>query len=261
MKLNRILLITTTLLVTLQIAAQDVIYKKNGEIVKAKILNTTDESLSYKLYERADSITYFINVVLIDSVIYQNSKKETFIKKSVPDIQQPMEIYSNYKHHLIGADLTGYLFYKNLIVSYEYLPGKANLGFKAAFAVNLDPLPYYNYDGNSYEEGNFNFGRITKWSTRIGLNYYFFPPQTFRFGTGIYYLFGSYTSEKTIYNSDNSTYTTVTENRNMRGVMLSLFGFYNIREDLAINLGFDAPLHLNPSSSIFVIRCEILYNF
>lgn len=261
MKLNRILLTTTALLVFMQIAAQDLIYRKNGEVVKAKILNTTDKSLSYKQYERADSTTYFISAAIIDSIIYQDGKKETFIKKSIPVIQQPVEIYSSYKHHLIGADLTGFLFYRNLIVSYEYLPGKAKLGYKAAFAVNLDPIPYYDYGINSYPGNSYRYGRTTKWSARIGMNYYFFPPRTFRFGTGLYYLFGSYSSEKTIYNSDHSSPTIVTDNKNIQGIILSLFGFYNISKDLAINLGMDAHLYFNPSSANYVIRCEILYNF
>ena len=261
MKLKQILLITTILFSSVPITAQDLIYRKNGEVVKAKILNTTDKSLSYKLYERADSFTYFINVSIIDSIVYKDGKKETYLKKIEPVAQQPKELITNYYHHLIGADLTGLLFYRNLIVSYEYLPGKAKLGYKAAFAVNLDPIPYYDYGINSYPGNSYRYGKTTKWSARIGMNYYIFPPRTFRFGTGLYYLFGSYSSEKTIYNSDHSSSTIVTDNKNIQGIILSLFAFYNINKDLAINLGMDALLYFNPSSANYVIRCEILYNF
>jgi di/tricarboxylate transporter len=154
MKLKQLLITTAALLFSFQIAAQDLIYRNNGKIIEAKILNTANKSLTYKLYEQADSITYFISVAIIDSVVYRDGKKETFIKTIVPSIQQSSELISNYNHHLIGADLAGFLFYRNLIVSYEYLPGKAKIGFKAAFAKNLEPWYYYNdpyfFDGDYF---------------------------------------------------------------------------------------------------------------
>lgn len=261
MKPKPILLILSALLFSFQIAAQELIFKKNGEVIKAKILTSNDKSLSYKLYEHKDSITYYINTSVIDSIIYRDGKKESYIKKITPVIEQPKELITNYCHHLIGADLTGFLFNKNLIVSYEYLPGNARIGFKAAFALNTDPLTYYNSGDVGYSGDSFGFGRIPKWSTRIGMNYYFYPPRTFRFGTGLYYIFGSYKSGKYIYSSDYSTSTLVTKNNSLNGIILSFFGFYNLNPNMAINLGFDTPLILNPSSTNYVIRCELMLNF
>ena len=254
MKLKQIFLSAILLFISFQIAAQDLIYRKNGEIVKAKILNTTDKSISFKLYERAENLTYNINFAVVDSIIYENGEKETFFNKPVPVISTDNNQNLNYRHHLLGADLIGYLFYRNLLISYEYLPGKTRLGYKLAFAKNLKPWYYYGY------EGSFNYGRNLNWSTRIGMNYYFFPPRTFRIGTGLHYIFGSYTINKSNYNPDN-TYIQVSEDAKARGILLNFSGFYNITESLAINLGFDAPLHINPSSGTSVIRCEIILNF
>lgn len=119
MKLKQLLITTAALFICFQVSGQDFIYRNNGKIIKAKILNTANKSLSYKLYEQADSITYFISVAIIDSVVYRDGKTETFIKAIVPSIQQSSELISNYNNHLIGADLAGFLFYRNLIVSYE----------------------------------------------------------------------------------------------------------------------------------------------
>ncbi|MEI8114883.1 MAG: hypothetical protein WCI54_14700 [Bacteroidia bacterium] len=242
MKLKQIFLSAILLFISLQISAQDLIYRKNGEIIKAKILNITDKSLSYKLHEPAENIIYNINLSVVDSIIYENGEKETFFKKPVSVISGNNNENLNYRHHLLGADLSGYLFYKNLLFSYEYLPGKTRLGFKLAFSKNLEP---WSYDGYY---GSFNIGRILKWSTRIGMNYYFFPPRTFRIGTGLHYVFGSYDSY-------------LTKDAKATGMLISFFGFYNITENLAINFGFDVPLHFNPSSSTTVIRCEIMFNF
>ena len=91
MKPKPILLILCTLLVSFQIAAQELIFKKNGEVIKAKILTSNDKSLSYKLYEHKDSITYYINTSVIDSLIYRDGQKESYIKKITPVIEQPKE--------------------------------------------------------------------------------------------------------------------------------------------------------------------------
>lgn len=247
------LLLTATLLVFHQISAQDLIFKKNGEIVKAKVLNATDKSVSYILPVREDSITHFINVSVLDSIIYNDGKKEVFIKKITPVIQQSEESISGYKHHLIGLDLTGYLFYRNLTLSYEFLPGKANFGYKVTFTKNVETVPYsYPY---------FNFSRIPDWSSRLGINYYFFPPRTFRLGIGLGYIFGEYSPLNYYPNESFSSYET--GNKNFQGAILGFFGFYNLGKNLAINFGFDNPLIVSPSSSVFytVIRCEILLNF
>lgn len=223
-----------------------------GEIVKAKVLDVSDRSLSYKLYKPVDSLTYFINIQTIDSIRYQDGKKKTFIKNYIPVIQHSRELISGYNHHLIGLDLTGYLLYRNIALSYEYLPGKANLGFKVAFAKNVESLPYHSVE--------FDFNRIPDWSTRLGINYYFFPPRTFRFGTGLYYIFGKYSNA--YYYSYDPYSTNVSDNENMSGLVLSGFGFYNLNKNLAINFGLESPIYTNPTTSIkIVIRCEILLNF
>jgi len=240
------LLLAAVFLISFQIAAQDLIYKKNGEIVKAKILEASDESLTYKLCNPVDSLTRFINAQAIDSIIYQSGLRTSFKKVDIVS-NQPLKDKNTYNnHHLIGFNMAGYLLYRNMTFSYEYLPGTAKWGLKAAFAKQVEAVQYYSND--------FNFDRIPDWSARLGIDYYIFPVRTFRFGTGIYYIFGEY--------SPAYHFGPNTGNGNMNGIILSLFGLYNVNRHLVFNTGFDIPLHLNPSSSFLVaIRCEILFNF
>lgn len=253
MKLRQMLLPAAVLLISLPISAQDLIYKKNGETVKAKILEASDQSLSYKRYKSVDSLTYFIKNQALDSIKYENGLKTIFKKVDAISQQYDTDQNSYNTHNLIGLDLAGYLFYRHLTLSYEYLPGKANLGFKAIFAKNIESVQYPLFV--------FNFSRIPDWSMRLGINYYFFPPRTFRFGTGLYYIFGKYSTANYYY--FNESFTSTLPDRNMSGMILSLFGFYNFNKYLAFNLGLDTPLILNPTSSNFsiIIRCEILLNF
>lgn len=249
------LLPVAVLLISLQLSAQDLIYKRNGQLVKAKIINTTGKSLSYHLYPPADSLLYYINFTAIDSIIYQNGEKAAFVKDDTDDTSLRKNPYTDYSHHIIGFDLAAALLYKNLTFSYEFLPGEANIGFKAAFAKKVK--------SNNYQSYSFKFNRIPDWTARLGINFYLFPHGTFRLGTGCYYIGGKY------YSDDFQPYGSYDPNipgeskKNVNGMIISGFGFYNLTENLAINLGLDIPLFINPSTSQLniAIRCEILYNF
>jgi len=125
MEIKRVLFCIAALSISLQIAAQDLIYKKNGEIVKDKNLEASDASLSYKKINPDDSLTRVINTQAIDSIIYQNGIR-TLIKKVNIVRNQLCKNQNAYDtHHLIGLDLAGYLIYRSLASSYEYLQGNA----------------------------------------------------------------------------------------------------------------------------------------
>jgi len=237
---------------SVQTEAQDLIYKKNGEIVKAKIVDQTGKSLKYKINGQSDDNDYFISTAIIDSIVYENGTKDTYIKKLDEPPQSVLPIKNTYKHHLIGLDLAGLTFYRNLTFSYEYLPRTAKIGFKVAYTKNVKHLEYYEYY-------LFNFASYPDWSLRIGINGYIFPPRTFRIGAGMYYLFSSFPEAEFVYNYSNTDYEP-TKYKNPNGLVINLFGFYNITENLAINFGWDIPVSIKPPSQT-AIRCEILLNF
>jgi|WetSurMetagenome_2_1015567.scaffolds.fasta_scaffold101154_2 hypothetical protein len=256
MKIRQVPLIALLLAISFENVAQDLIYKKNGGIVKVKILDTTNRYCSYRLFEKADSSVYFISNVIVDSIKYQNGKKEAF-EKRIGETLQPgiklngtQEADTGYRHHLIGTDVAYSLFYHHLSFSYEFLPGKAHLGFKASYCVNLNQSGVYGDDYFSLTLGN-------RWLGRLGMNYYFFPPRTFRLGTGINYLTGTY--ESYIYNDVSGTYTT--SNKKLNGITFCVFGFYNITKLLAFNLGFEFPVNSHPESYGSMLHCEALLNF
>lgn len=71
------LFILFTLLTTL-ISAQDMIVKKDGAIVKAKITEVGEESIKYKKSDNPDGPTYSISKDNITSINYANGEVEKF---------------------------------------------------------------------------------------------------------------------------------------------------------------------------------------
>jgi hypothetical protein len=253
MKCKQIPITISVLLFSLQLAAQDLIYKKSGEIITAKILKTYIKSIEYQITGQADNSIHYLTVSGIDSIRFQNGEKQIFPSKLPETVLKVNNTNPVYNHHLVGADLFGLLFYHNITLSYEYLPGKAIVGFKVALSKNIKSRSdYYYYP--------FNFTSITDWNCRLGINAYFFAPRTFRLGGGLYYIFGSYPIENYYYDPSTSTSKYEHETGSMSGVVISVFGFYNITKNLAFNLGMDFPSFVSPDSQS-VLRCELFLNF
>lgn len=253
MKTKLPLFLTLALIGFIQISAQDVIFKRNGELVNAKILNQIGSGISYRYYDNRDSLTYYISTSVIDSIIYQSGAKDIFTKSNVDDSLSLQPLTPVYNHSLIGVDLADILLFSKIGVSYEYLPGKMNVGFKAAFEKDLNN-PYY-YASNYSNDG------FTNWNLQLGVDFYMFPPRTFRLGAGLYYVFGQYRYYDPQYNYTDSTY--VGTIKAAHNVMLTFFGFYNLNKNWAVNFGFDIPLLVYSYEYTLPswIKFEIMYNF
>ena len=62
--------------------AQDVILKKDGSEIKAKVLELTDQQVKYKDYDFQDGPTRNINIYEVFMITYENGQKEVFNKQS-----------------------------------------------------------------------------------------------------------------------------------------------------------------------------------
>jgi len=215
MKLVKILLPAALLIISFQISAPVLIYKKNGEIVNAKILKSSQRSICFKNYNAHDSITYFHSVSAIYSSIFQNGVKDTFVAINSDKHSLTHNLSSTFNHHLIGFDLSGFLIFRNLTFSYEYLPLITNIGFKAAFAKNVEKVSY----------PGLNFNRYPNWSNLPGDQLLLFTATDIPFETGLFYIFGKYSMVNYYYIDPSPTPVVLTGNSNMSGVIMSAFEF------------------------------------
>lgn len=61
--------------------AQDVLVKKDGSTILAKVLKITETEVEYKDFNNQDGPTRVISIVNLQAINYQNGQKESF---SVP---------------------------------------------------------------------------------------------------------------------------------------------------------------------------------
>jgi hypothetical protein len=79
---NKIFLIFILFISSAQIMSQDVIWKKSGEQVEAKITKMTEQEVHYKKYNNQDGPPYTINLYEVSQIVFENGTIEIFDKEA-----------------------------------------------------------------------------------------------------------------------------------------------------------------------------------
>ena len=83
--MKRILIVLSALLVcAATVSAQDVITKKNGEDIKAKVLEIDNSNVKYKLFDEPNGVTYTMPKSQILMIRYESGRNEVFNTASTP---------------------------------------------------------------------------------------------------------------------------------------------------------------------------------
>lgn len=77
MKKNIYLILVITLF-SVRVFAQDKIYKNNGELVEAKVIEIGESEIKYKLFADPEGPTYSVDKDRLKKIVYKNGREETF---------------------------------------------------------------------------------------------------------------------------------------------------------------------------------------
>lgn len=78
-RMKRILFVMSVLIMSaVSVSAQDLITKKNGEDIKAKVLEIDNTNVKYKLFDEPDGVTYTMPKSQILMIRYQSGRNEVF---------------------------------------------------------------------------------------------------------------------------------------------------------------------------------------
>lgn len=78
-----------SLCISVMVSAQDIIVKKDGSIIQAKVLKINTSDIEYKNYSNQNGPTYIINITDLLSINYENGEKESFVNTSTSSVTQP----------------------------------------------------------------------------------------------------------------------------------------------------------------------------
>jgi hypothetical protein len=166
-----ILLVVSMLLVT-ALKAQDKIYRKNGQVLKVKILEISSSEIKYRIFNEPDGPIYVLEKDRIKKIQYENGRVET----PMLDIKDPEQYEDQLKKAIkvnFLSPLSGYLqfgYEKSTGVGKSYELTMAIIG-----AGKNQTLDFYSYPYTQTEKRN-QFG------IAVGAGYKFNKLPDFLFG-------------------------------------------------------------------------------
>lgn len=98
-------LLTLIALSSVFVSAQDIILKRDGSEIKAKVLEITDQQIKYKDFDFQNGPTRNINISEVFMITYQNGQKEVFKQTTTvppPTIVTPKDLKTDFYN--IGSD-------------------------------------------------------------------------------------------------------------------------------------------------------------
>lgn len=81
------------LLVTMAVAAQDVIVKKDGSTILSKVVEVSETQVKYKKFSNLEGPTYVVSVSELTGIDYQNGEKDVF--QSLQNIETQIQTSSD----------------------------------------------------------------------------------------------------------------------------------------------------------------------
>lgn len=155
-------------LAALNVAAQDVVVKKDGSTILAKVLEVNQDNIKYKKFSNQNGPTYTINLSDVMSVNYENGEKEDYSNSSNTqnNSSESKEIVQNAASNnsellnLYAKDYHLNPSYK--IKDKETLSGIAFLSFSNTSILSNDEIEIYLERDQTQHPDNKLFGTFTE---------------------------------------------------------------------------------------------------
>ena len=227
--------------------AQTVIYKSDGNVIRATHVIKQEGTRSFQLYNDSSGVVYYLSNNSIDSIRYEDGTLEKFSSKiMLPEFESTPE---KMKKNTIGFNIWPF-FSSNIEIFYDRLFLNNQFGFKNCLLISTT---HKNPYGSYYSTINY--------SISSGINYYFLQSDLFRFGTGAAFAFGQFNEEYYKYTNDYMDFNYYTRNKNHSGVFINASLTAKIQKIVFISLELDAPLFWQHTYAVPLIKTEIGINF
>ncbi|MBD0332390.1 MAG: hypothetical protein ICV66_07020, partial [Chitinophagaceae bacterium] len=153
------------------VKAQDKIYRKNGQVVKAKVIEVGTSEIKYKLPNDAESPIYVLEKDRINKIEYENGKVEKF----TPDLKDP-EQYVGQLRRGIKVDFIGPL------LGYSQITFEKSTAVGKGYEVTLGIIGAGKNQTIEYYDNTFRTSKRNQFGLSAGIGYKFNKLPNFLFG-------------------------------------------------------------------------------
>jgi hypothetical protein len=147
-------LLTLFFLGAVSVQAQDKIYRKNGQVVKAKVLEIGTEEVKYRLPDTTETLIYVLEKDRISKIEFENGRVEKF----TVNLKDP-EQYADQRRHGLKINFIGPLLgYTQITYEKSQGVGKGyEVGFSIIGAGKNQRLEYYDNSFQTTRRNQFGF--------------------------------------------------------------------------------------------------------
>lgn len=127
--------------------AQDVIHRKNGKTIEAKVIEVGEAEVKYKLFTQPDGVTYVMDATLVKKIVMANGAVHKFEEGGSID---NTEYYVGQKKNAYKINFIGIVFgYTSLAYERSLKPGSSFEGRLTLIGLGKSP------DANYYSSSTF----------------------------------------------------------------------------------------------------------
>ena len=177
MKTKYLILFFLGILFSINLRAQDILIKTNGENLTVKVEKIGETTVEYKLFSNLDGPIYSVNKSEVFQIKYQNGSIDNFntntkqqptnttnsTPSNIPPVFQSKYLTKNTFGIFVGGSIPGGSFSQ---ASSSFVDGFANPGFSLAFIGNKNLVKYL---GLGYAiGGDVNFFNTVKYQSLLG---------------------------------------------------------------------------------------------
>lgn len=222
----------------LAVRAQDKIYRKNGQVVKAKILEIGSVEIKYKVFGVEDGPVYILETDRIAKIEFQNGKVESF----TPSLKDP-EQYAGQLHKAIKVDFLGPL------LGYTQITYEKSTGVGKGYELTLGIIGAGKNQTLEWYDNTFRTSKKNQFGIAAAVGYKFSKLPDFLFGRTrfthlmqgayakpIFYL-GNYSENRLAY-KDNLQYVLQRKNTTFAALQVELGKQWIFGERFALDTYF-----------------------
>jgi len=148
--MRKILFIVSLILIQLPLFSQDIIYKINGEEIKAKVSEVDLTTIKYRRFDNPTGPIYTIKKSEVSKIKYENGTVDVFqeeqsdddVLNEVDSLISGKRSTSDYGYNIIAFNPI-HVAFKNLTFSYEVFTPAQKLGFKIPLSFGLGKVGYF----------------------------------------------------------------------------------------------------------------------
>ena len=216
--------------------AQDIIHRKNGKTIAAKIVEINPDDVKYKMFDQQSGATFTIDINLVKKIVFENGTVHNFTKEEVSTIDNP-ELYTDQKRTAYKISFLEPLFgHTSFIYERNLKPGKSVEGRLNIIGLGRVNNNDYTYNNTRVKPKPFGLGLTLGYKFYHKPDYYTSRQRYAHLLKGGYIRpeinLTSYAENKVYYKFNGTTSTAVSERvKTTFGVAMLTFGKQWILDD------------------------------